>query len=397
MLRYLQDYDFAGKKVLIRVDFNVPLDAHAHVTDATRIHAAVPTIKTVLAGGGAAILLSHLGRPKQANEQRFSLQHLLPCLTHILGVPIEFAQDCIGPEAQKKVQQLALRKVLLLENVRFQTGETTADSHLAQSLATLGDVYINDAFGTAHRPHTSTTLVAHYSKEKLAGLLMKKELEYADRILKKAEKPFIAIIGGNKIADKLPPLVHLLDQLDCILVGGGIANTLQKALGGQVGDALVEDKQIAQAQHLIQCVHAQGVRLIWPRDMVIALRAAQTITKTEASGRVPIGWMALDIGPQTQQEFTKHIKTAKTILWCGPMGVFELANFRQGTAAVAKAVVQATHQGAFSLVGGGDSAAAVRQLGYADQVSHVSTGGGALLAYLSGIPLPGIVSLQEAT
>ncbi len=394
-MRYVQDYNFKGKKALIRVDFNVPLDDHLGVVDDARIRGAVPTIRQVLDEGGAAVLLSHLGRPKRGYEERFSLRHLVPSLSHILDAPVAFASSCIGPEARAQVQQLVAGEVLLLENVRFQAGETTGDLGLAQALAAWGDVYINDAFGTAHRSHTSTTLVAHHFEDKLAGCLMQKELKSADIILKKAKSPFVAIIGGAKILDKIQPLKRLLDQLDGLLVGGGVANTFQRALGGQVGASLLEPDQVELAWQLLQQAQQQKVPLVLPADVVVSPRLEDTSAKRiVAGGSVPAGWMALDIGPKAQQEFAAIVQAAQTILWCGPIGVCEMASFRQGTQAVAAAVAQATTQGAFSLIGGGDSATAIRSLGYADQVSHLSTGGGALLACISGAPLPGVDALN---
>ncbi|MFM2428410.1 MAG: hypothetical protein RL012_294 [Bacteroidota bacterium] len=397
-MRYVQEYNFKGKKALIRVDFNVPLDDHFGVVDDTRIQEAIPTIRKVLGDGGGAVLLSHLGRPKQGYEERFSLQHLIPYLSRILGTQVAFESSCVGVDAQAKVRHPEPGKVLLLENVRFQAGEIISNPSLAQALAAWGDVYINDAFGTAHRAHTSTTLLAHYFQDKLAGYLMQKELNSVDKILKKAKKPFVAIIGGAKISDKIQPLERLLDQLDYLLVGGGVANTFQSALGGQVGASLLESNQVELAWQLAQKAKKKEIQLVLPADVVISPRLEEAVEKrVVAGGTVPTGWMALDIGPKAQQEFADIVQAAQTILWCGPLGVFEMPSFRQGTQAVAAAVAQATKQGAFSLIGGGDSAAAIRKLGYADQVSHLSTGGGALLAYLGGMPLPGVVALRQSS
>jgi phosphoglycerate kinase len=394
-MRCVQEYNFKGKKALIRVDFNVPLGDHFGVIDDTRVQGAVPTIRQVLDEGGAAVLLSHLGRPKQGYEERFSLQHLVPCLSQTLGTQVTFAPSCIGPDTKVQVQHLGPGKVLLLENVRFQAGETTGDPGLAHALAAWGDVYINDAFGTAHRAHASTTLLAHHFEDRLAGYLMQKELSNADRILKEAKKPFVAIVGGAKIADKVQPLARLLDQLDYLLVGGGVANTFQKALGGQLGASVLESDQLGVARQLIQQAQQKEVTLVLPADVVISPRLEEAAEKrVVAGGAVPIGWMALDVGPKAQQEFAAIVQAAQTILWCGPIGFFEMPSFQQGTQVVATAAVQATKQGAFSLIGGGDSVAAIRSLGYADQVSHLSTGGGALLAYMGGAPLPGIAVLK---
>ena len=397
-MRYVQEYNFKGKKALIRVDFNVPLDDRFGVADDTRIQGAVPTIRKVLDDGGAAVLLSHLGRPKQGYEERSSLQHLVTCLSRILGTQVAFAPSCVGPDTQAQVQHLGPGTVLLLENVRFQAGETTGDPGLARALAAWGDVYINDAFGTAHRTHASTTLVAHYFKDKLAGYLMQKELKNADRLLKEAKEPFVAIIGGAKISDKIKPLERLLDQLDYLLVGGGVANTFQRALGGKLGASLLESDQVGIARQLVQQAQQKEVTLVLPADVVISPRLEEAAEKrVVAGGAVPIGWMALDIGPKAQQEFAAIVQAAQTILWCGPIGFFEMPSFRQGTQVVAKATAQATTKGAFSLIGGGDSAAAIKSLGYADQVSHLSTGGGALLAYLGGAPLPGVAVLKQSS
>lgn len=396
--RYVQDYDFRDKKALIRVDFNVPLNDRQEVVDDMRMQGAVPTIRQVLDQGGAAVLLSHLGRPQQGYAAQFSLQHLVTPLSQALGIPVRFAPSCVGPDTQAQVQQLRPGEVLLLENVRFQAGETTNDPDLARALAAWGDVYINDAFGTAHRAHASTVGIAPYFTDRLAGYLMQKELHSADRVLQGAEHPLVAIIGGAKISDKLKPLARLLDRVDALLLGGGVANTLQKALGGQVGASLVEHDQLGQAQKLLQQAQQKGVPLGLPADVVVApRREAGAAEQVVAAGSVPPGWLALDIGPKAQQQFAATVQAAKTILWCGPIGVFELPGFQQGTQAVARAVVQATRQGAFSLIGGGDSAAAMRSLGYADQVSHLSTGGGALLAYLGGTPLPAVQALTDPT
>lgn len=394
-MRYVQEYNFKGKTALIRVDFNVPLNDHFGVVDDTRIQGAIPTIRKVLNDGGGAVLLSHLGRPKQGYEERFSLQHLVPYLSRILGTQVAFEPSCVGLDTQAKVQHPGPGKVLLLENVRFQAGETMGNPGLVRALAAWGDVYINDAFSTAHRAHTSTTLLAHYFQDKLAGYLIQKELNSADKILKGAKKPFVAIIGGAKISDKLQPLERLLDQLDYLLVGGGVANTFQKALGGQVGASLLEPDQVELAWKVAQKAQTKEVQLVLPADVVVSPRLEEVAEKRiVAGGTVPTGWMALDIGPKARQEFSDIVQAAQTILWCGPLGVFEMPSFQQGTQAVAASVAQATKQGAFSLVGGGDSAAAIKNLGYADQVSYLSTGGGALLAYLGGVPLPGVMALN---
>ena len=393
-MRCVQSYNFKNKKALIRVDFNVPLDDRGVVVDDRRIQGAIPTIRQVLAQGGAAVLLSHLGRPQKGYEKRFSLQQLVAPLRQALGTPVSFAPSCVGADTQAQVQQLAPGAVLLLENVRFQPGETQGDPSLARALAAWGDVYINDAFGTAHRAHASTAVLPQYFRDKFIGYLMQEELRSADKILQGAKHPLIAIIGGAKISDKIKPLQRLLDQVDTILLGGGVANTFQKALGGQVGASLVEHDQVACAQQLAHQAQQKDVRLVLPTDVVAApCMKAEAEQQVVAGGAVPAGWLALDIGPQTQRAFVAIVQAAQTMLWCGPIGMFEMTGFQQGTQAVAAAVVQATRQGAFSLIGGGDSAAAIKSCGYADQVSHLSTGGGALLAYLGGAPLPGVQAL----
>jgi len=394
-LRYVQAYHFKDKKALIRLDLNVPLNERYEVADDTRIQGAIPTIRQVIDQGGAAILLSHLGRPEQGYEERFSLQHLVAPLSRALGTPVKFAPSCIGPDTQIQVQQLRLGEVLLLENVRFQPGETACDPDLARALAAWGDVYINDAFGTAHRAHASTAGVAHHFQDKLAGYLIHQELISAGKVLHAHERPLIAIIGGAKISDKIKPVEQLIDRVDSLLLGGGVANTFQKALGGQLGASLVEDDQLDLARQLARQAQQKGVQLILPADVVAASGIeSETGQKIVASGAVPADWLALDIGPQARHTFTAQIQAAKTILWCGPIGVFEKPAFQHGTKAVAGAVAEATRKGTFSLIGGGDSAAAIKSLGYVGQVSHISTGGGALLAYLGGAPLPGIESLK---
>ena len=396
-LRYVQDYHFKDKKALIRLDLNVPLNKQYEVVDDTRIQGAVPTIRQVLDQGGTTILLSHLGRPSQTYEERFSLRHLVNPLSEALGVAVKFVSGCIGPDVQAQVQQLNPGEVLLLENVRFQVGETTCDPDLARALAFLGDVYVNDAFGTAHRAHASTAGVARHFQDKLAGYLIREEISSADKVLRADEHPLVAIVGGAKVSDKIKPIEQLIDRVDSLLLGGGVANTFRKAMGGQLGASLVEHDQLDLAKQLAQKAEQKGVQLILPADVVAAPGIeAEKEQQVVAAGEVPAGWMALDIGPQSQRAFVAQLRAAKTILWCGPIGVFERPAFQGGTRAVATAVAEATQKGAFSLIGGGDSAAAIKNLGYAGQVSHISTGGGALLAYLGGVPLPGIQALQSS-
>lgn len=393
-MRYVQEYDFENKKALIRVDFNVPLDAHGKVVDKNRIQAAIPTIRQVLNGGGAAVLMSHLGRPQKGYEKLLSLQSLVAPLSQSLGTSVRFAPSCVGTDTQKSVQQLAPGEVLLLENVRFQIGETSGDSNLACALSAWGDVYINDAFGTAHRAHASTAVIAPYFKDKLMGHLMQKELQNADKILQESAHPLVAIVGGAKVSDKIKPLERLLDRFDTVLLGGGVANIFQKAQESKAEGPWAGNDEVEHARQLLHQASQKGVRLVLPADVVVAPCMEEATKKqTVAREEVPAGWLALDIGPQAQQEFAAIVQAAKTILWCGPMGMFEVEGMQQGTRTLAEAVAQATRWGAFSLIGGGDSAAAISRWGYADQVSHLSTGGSALLAYLGGMPLPGVQAL----
>ncbi|MEL6412648.1 MAG: phosphoglycerate kinase [Bacteroidota bacterium] len=393
-LRYAQQYNFKGKKALIRVDFNVPMDADRQVIDDARIQGAMPTIRKVLADGGAVVLMSHLGRPQQGYEEQYSLKHLLPCLQRALGSPVAFAPTCVGEDTAAQIQQLPLGKVLLLENVRFHAAEVAGEAAFAQALAAGTDVYVNDAFGTAHRAHASTAVVPRYFTDRLAGGLLQRELASADRVLKSPSRPFTAIVGGAKISDKILPLERLLNSVDRLLLGGGVANTFQQALGGTLGASLVEHDQVALARRLAVQAQQQGIELVLPQDVVIAKQVADSAaTAVVPGGSVPDGWMALDMGPEARKEFATILQASATILWCGPIGVFEYPSFRQGTQAIAAAVAQATAQGAFSLIGGGDSGAAMQLLGYGDRVSHIATGGSALLAYLGGTPLPGVQAL----
>lgn len=394
-MRYIQDYNFKDKKALIRVDFNVPLEANFQIADTTRIDKTLPTIHKVLKDGGAAILISHLGRPKQGYDASLSLKHLIPYLTNKLGTAIHFAEDCIGPEASAKAQNLQPGEVLLLENLRFHAAEEKGEATFAQALAALGDVYVNDAFGAAHREHASTYTITHYLKDSLAGCLLQEEINNANKLLKKIHKPFTAIIGGTKIADKLQAMNALIGKLDNLLIGGGVANTFQQAFGGQVGKSVVELDQLDVAIDILHHAIEKEVNLVLPTDVVIGDRWGDDArVDVSLSNAVPDDWMALDIGPHTQEMFQQIIKTSKTILWTGPIGAFELSAFGQGTQAIIEAVADATKRGAFSLVGGGDSATAVTHFGYTNQVSYISTGGGALLAYLANPNLPVIKALD---
>lgn len=394
-MRTINDINFKGKKALIRVDFNVPLDKSFQVTDDNRIAATIPTLKKILSDGGSCILMSHLGRPKEGPEEKYSLKHTLKTTEKLLGTPVQFASDCIGEEARTKAKNLKPGEVLLLENLRFYKEEEKGDAAFAEKLAALGDIYVNDAFGTAHRAHASTTIIARFMKEKCAGFVMAAELENAKKVLETAESPFTAIMGGAKISDKLLIIEQLLGKVDHLIIGGGMAYTFFKALGGNVGKSLVEEDKLDLAKGLIQKAKEQGVELHLPIDSVIADKFdAQANTDVANNNAIKDGWMGLDIGPQAQTVFARVIRESKTILWNGPMGVFEMEKFSEGTRKVAEAVVAATKQGAFSLIGGGDSAAAVAKFGMSEEVSYVSTGGGALLEYFEGKVLPGVKALE---
>ncbi len=391
------DYNFENKKALIRVDFNVPLNDHFEITDDTRIRAVLPTIQKILNDGGSAILMSHLGRPKSGPEKRFSLKHLVPHLSKKLQTPVKFANDCIGAQAIELAGRLAAGEVLLLENLRFYEEETQGDRAFAQALSRLGDVYVNDAFGTAHRAHASTAIIAGFFKDKMAGLVMQAELENASKVLQDPERPLTAIMGGAKISDKILIIEKLLDKVDNLIIGGGMSYTFFKALGGRIGNSLVEENKMDLALDLIQKAKVKGVDLMLPKDSVIADSFSNEANKQIVDNyAIADGWMGLDIGPEAREVFSIAIRKSRTILWNGPMGVFEMENFAQGTISIAEAVVEATNNGAYSLIGGGDSAAAVNSLGFGDQVSYVSTGGGALLEYMEGKELPGVAALGNS-
>ena len=378
------------------MDFNVPLNDQMEVTDETRINAAIPTLKKILNDGGSCILMSHLGRPKNGPEDKFSLRHIIPNLGQKLDVPVKFADDCVGQSATDEAQALQPGEVLLLENVRFHKEETAGDEAFAQKLASLGDIYVNDAFGTAHRAHASTTVAAKSFEDKCCGYVMKAELENAQKVLEKADKPFTAIMGGAKISDKIMIIEQLLDKVDHLIIGGGMSYTFFKAMGGQIGNSLVEEDKLDLAKSLISKAKEKGVDLQLPKDSIIADNFSNDAhTQTSDNYAIPEGYMGLDIGPESREIFSKIIENSKTILWNGPMGVFEMSNFAAGTNTIAQSVVKATENGGFSLIGGGDSAAAVNNLGYGDKVSYVSTGGGALLEYMEGKVLPGVAALEE--
>ncbi|MDX9751133.1 MAG: phosphoglycerate kinase [Flavobacteriales bacterium] len=387
---------FTGRKALVRVDLNVPLGADGNVTDDTRARAIVPTVRKILDDGGSAILMSHLGRPKGQVVPAMSLRPVAAHLGGLLGRPVIFATDCTGPDARAKAAALKPGEVLLLENLRFHPEEEAGDEGFSRQLSELGDVYVNDAFGTAHRAHASTTVVAKFfPHDKLFGHLMQAEIDSVGRVLDEPRRPMTAIVGGSKVSSKIDVLRNLIGRCDELIIGGGMANTFVRAQGGQTGASLVEEDLLGTARAIIEEAAAQGVKLHIPTDAVVADDfAAHANTDQCAADAVPDGWMALDIGPKSMADFREVVLRSKTLLWNGPMGVFEMAPFRQGTIAIAQAVADATAQGAFSLVGGGDSVAAVNQFGLADKISYVSTGGGAMLEYLEGKVLPGIAAVR---
>ncbi|MBP9076782.1 MAG: phosphoglycerate kinase [Haliscomenobacter sp.] len=401
----MKHIDFQNKKVLLRVDFNVPLDKSYQITDDTRMRAAVPTLNYILGNGGAAILMSHLGRPEDKllpdgsiNVEKFTLRHLVPHLSELLGRPVQFCPEFVGDEAAKMAAGLQPGEVLLLENTRFLKGESKGDEALARQLAEMGDAYVNDAFGSAHRAHASTTTVAQFfgPEAKGFGFLMNDELENANRVLNNPERPLTAIVGGAKVSDKIQLLDRMLDFVDNLLIGGGMAYTFIKAQGGQVGKSLVEEDKLELALRLVEKAKAKGVLLLLPEDSLFADQFDNgAAIQTASSAKAPEGWMGLDIGPKARTAFSEVIAQSKTLLWNGPMGVFEMPNFAEGTKLIAESLAKATANGAFSLVGGGDSVAAVNQMGLDDQVSYVSTGGGAMLELLEGKVLPGVKAIQE--
>ena len=394
----ITDFNFFQKKALIRVDFNVPLDKTSGlVSDDKRIRAALPTIQHVLKGGGAVILLSHFGRPKNGPDESFSLNKIIPCLTNLVGCKVYFAKDCIGEEAVLLSKSLQPGEVLLLENVRFYKEETDGDLAFAENLSRLGDCFVNDAFGTAHRAHASTTQIASFfPTAKMMGFLMQGEIETAQKVMRNGQKPITAIIGGAKVSDKILIVENLLSIVDNIIIGGGMAYTFYKALGGEIGNSICENERIDSCLAIMEKAKKIGVRIFLPVDSIIADEfSANAQTKNCQSDQIPDAWMGLDIGEKARIEFQNVLLNSKTILWNGPMGVFELLPFSEGTKSVAEAVVLATKNGAFSLIGGGDSAAAVQKFGYEEQVSYISTGGGALLEYFEGKELPGIKALEN--
>lgn len=392
-------YNFNGKKALVRVDFNVPLNANFEITDDTRMRAAIPTITKILNDGGSVILMSHLGRPKEGPSNKYSLKHILLHLISLLhGTTVKFAHDCIGEEAIQDAKNLQAGEVLLLENLRFYPQEEKGDKVFAQKLASFADVYVNDAFGTAHRAHASTAIIAQYfsSQNRMFGMLMNAEVANAEKVLHNAENPFTAIIGGAKVSDKILIIEMLLNKANNILIGGGMAYTFLKAQGHNIGNSICEYDKLDLALELMRKAKEKNVQILIPTDSVIADKfSSDANTQMVDNTHIPDGWMGLDIGTKTIEEFSHVIKNSKTILWNGPMGVFEMEKFQQGTKAIALAIAEATKQGAFSLIGGGDSVAAINQFHLTNQVSYVSTGGGALLEYFEGKELPGIKAIRE--
>ncbi|MBC7829246.1 MAG: phosphoglycerate kinase [Chitinophagaceae bacterium] len=392
-------YNFKDQKVLVRVDFNVPLNDKYEITDDTRMTATIATIQKIINDGGRVILMSHFGRPKDGPAEKYSLKHLVKHLGSLLNKNILFADDSIGDKAKELSDSMKAGDVLLLENLRFHKEEEKGDEGFAKKLAILGDVYVNDAFGTAHRAHASTAVIAKFfpADKKMFGLLMEGEVESAEKVLHKSEKPFTAILGGAKVSDKILIIENLLQRADHIIIGGGMAYTFFKAMGGEIGNSLVEAERIDTAKELITKAEAKGVKIHLPKDSIIADKFdANANTKTADNKSIPPGWMGLDIGPEAISQFVDVILQSKTLLWNGPMGVFEMEKFQAGTKAVAEAIAEATQKGAFSLVGGGDSVAAVNQFGYNDKVSYVSTGGGAMLEYFEGKELPGIAAIKNS-
>lgn len=396
-MKTVDNYNFKGKKALVRVDFNVPLDKEYNITDDTRIRAAIPTINKILADGGSVILMSHLGRPKDAPEEKYSLKHIINHLAKLLNRSVVFANDCIGEEAKKLAENLKPGQVLLLENLRFYKQETAGTESFAEELSLLGDVYVNDAFGTAHRAHASTAVIANFfPRDKVFGYVMANELASINKVLNKAERPFTAILGGAKVSGKILIIDKLMDKIDNLIIGGGMAYTFVKASGGKVGSSLVEDDKQDVALKVLKDAKEKGVNIYIPVDTVAADAFANDANKTTVDiNNIPNGYMGLDIGTLTEAEFAKVISASKTLLWNGPMGVFEMSNFEHGTHAVADAIVDATKKGAYSLIGGGDSVAAINKYNLANQVSYVSTGGGALLEYIESGNLPGVEAVEN--
>ncbi|MBW1658014.1 phosphoglycerate kinase [Flavobacterium quisquiliarum] len=395
-MKTLNDFDFKNKKAIIRVDFNVPLDENFNVTDTTRIEAAKPTIDAILAQGGSVILMSHLGRPKGA-EEKYSLKHILKTASEILGVEVKFAENCIGEPAQTAAKNLQPGEVLLLENLRFHAEEEEGNVVFAKELASLGDIYVNDAFGTAHRAHASTTIIAQFfENKKCFGTLLAKEIDSLNKVLKNSEKPVTAVLGGSKVSSKITVIENILDKVDHMIIGGGMTFTFIKAQGGKIGESICEDDKLDLALEILRLAKEKNVQVHIPVDVVAADDFSNTAnTQIVDVTAIPDGWQGLDAGPKSLENFKKVILESKTILWNGPLGVFEMETFSKGTIALGDYIAEATANGAFSLVGGGDSVAAVKQFGFEDKMSYVSTGGGAMLEMLEGRILPGIAAILD--
>lgn len=397
IMQTISNYDFKGKRALIRVDFNVPLNSeNFEITDDTRIRAALPTIQLILKNGGSVVLMSHLGRPKLGPEDKFSLKHIAPHLSNLLGLPILFSNSCIGAEAEALTSKLQPGQVVLLENLRFFQHETAGDKTFAEQLARHGDVYVNDAFGTAHRAHASTAIIAQFfQNDKMFGLLLENEIKNVDLVLNSDKKPVTAIVGGAKVSSKITIIERLIEKVDYLIIGGGMAYTFAKAKGGKIGSSLVEDDYLDIALSILDKAKTHDTVICLPTDTKVADTFSNDAnTQVVDINNIPDGWMGLDIGEKSAESFCKVIEQSATLLWNGPMGVFEMDNFQQGTIAVANAIVEATKNGSFSLIGGGDSVAAINKYDLADQVSYVSTGGGAMLEHLEGIELPGIAAIR---
>lgn len=396
-MKTLTDFSFKGKRALIRVDFNVPFNANKEVTDATRMEAALPTVNYILENGGSVVLMSHLGRPSDGYEADFSLSHIVPKLSELLGREVEFAGDCIGDKAFSVTNRLSAGKIVLLENLRFYNEEKKGNSSFAEKLSGHGDIYVNDAFGTAHRAHASTSIIADFFEgNSCFGKLMQSELDSIRRVMKNSAKPFTAIIGGAKVSSKISIIQNLMDKLDNLIIGGGMSYTFIKAMGGKVGNSLVEDDYLEEAKAILDVAEEKGVRILIPEDSMIADDFKNNAKrKIVDSSEIQEGWMGLDIGPKATEQYSKCIEESKTILWNGPMGVFEMDNFQSGTKKIAYSVVSATERGAYSLVGGGDSVAAINKYELKEHVSYVSTGGGALLELIEGKELPGVAAIEN--
>ena len=395
-MKTLQDFNFKNQKAIIRVDFNVPLDDNFHVTDTTRIEAAKPTIDKILADGGSVILMSHLGRPKGV-EAKYSLKHIVKTASEILGTEVLFASDCVGDIAESAAKNLQPGQVLLLENLRFYAEEEAGDVAFAKQLASLGDIYVNDAFGTAHRAHASTTIIAQFFEgKKCFGALLTKEIESLNRVLKNSEKPVTAVLGGSKVSSKITVIENILDKIDHMIIGGGMTFTFVKALGGKIGDSICEDDKMELALAILKIAKEKGVQIHIPVDVVAADAFSNDANTQIVDVReIPDGWQGLDAGPKSLEAFGKVIMESKTILWNGPLGVFELPAFANGTITLGNYIAESTANGAFSLVGGGDSVSAVKQFGLEEKMSYVSTGGGAMLEMLEGRTLPGVAAILE--